>query len=339
MVREVDIDGFLQAADQGKMVDVRSPGEFAQGKIPSAVNVPLFSDEERARVGTCYKQQGRESAVLLGLEIVGPKMRRLAEQLVELTESGTILLHCWRGGMRSNSVAWLATQAGIEPTVLRGGYKAFRSAAHEAFCAERNIVVLSGMTGAGKTTMLHELAAAGEQVLDLEGLANHRGSSFGAIGLAPQPTCEQFENEIFWRLRNLDPRRPVWIEDESPSIGRIRVPDTLWWCMRRAPAIFLDVSREHRARNLEEEYGELDVSGLEEATRRLERKLGGLRMQRVLDLLESGDLYQVAFELLEYYDKSYRHAAERRPRAEVHRLAGEINVERLISFSRERCAA
>ena len=241
--------------------------------------------------------------------------------------------------MRSSSVAWLLEQVDLSPGVLSGGYKSFRRAAHAAFADDRQIIVLSGMTGAGKTHMLHRLAQYGEQTLDLEGLANHRGSSFGALGLPPQPTCEQFENNLYMKLRELDQSRPVWIEDESPSIGKVRVPHTFWDAMRRSPAIFLDVSRESRARNLVNEYGELSHTGLEAATRRLERKLGGQRMNEILSLLASGNTYQVAYELLEYYDKTYRHAAQRRPRQRVYRVdAEDLTPAQLVELNRT-CAS
>lgn len=340
MVRQLDILDFLSKAEDRPVFDVRSPGEFAQGHIPGACSLPLFSNEERVRVGVCYKNAGHDAAVMLGLEIVGPKMRELAEQLVERAGGAMPLLHCWRGGMRSQSVAWLAQQVGLEPEVLAGGYKSFRRLAHADFDRNRPIIVLSGMTGSGKTTMLKALHKAGEQVVDLEGLANHRGSSFGGLGLPDQPTCEQFENELFDRLRRLDPDRPVWLEDESPSIGKVRVPDTLWLMMRRSPAIVLDVSREQRSRNLLEEYGTLDRDGLREATLRLERRLGGQRVTELLSYLDDGNLYNFAFELLAYYDKTYLHAAtKKKPRKEVYKLSGEITVDQLIAFSREKCAA
>lgn len=340
MVRSLDILDFLHKADDRPIVDVRSPGEFSRGHIPGACSLPLFSNEERERVGICYKNEGHDAAVMLGLEIVGPKMRPLGERLIELADGANPLLHCWRGGMRSQSVGWLAEQVGLEPEVLTGGYKSYRRLAHADFERHRPIIVLSGMTGAGKTTMLKALQAAGEQVVDLEALANHRGSSFGGLGLPDQPTCEQFENELFEQLRRVDRDRPVWLEDESPSIGKVRVPDTLWSMMRRSPAIVLDVSREQRSRNLVEEYGALDRDGLQEATSRLERRLGGQRVKELLSYLDDDDLYKFAFELLAYYDKTYLHAAtKKKPRKEVYKLSGEITVDRLIAFSREKCAA
>lgn len=339
MTQRIGIDDFLDEIDRHAIIDVRAPIEFSRGHIPGSLNLPLFDNDERARIGKSFKNEGRDPAVLLGLEIVGPKMRRLVEESRRLAAGRQVILHCWRGGMRSASVGWLLDQAGMAPKVLVGGYKAFRRKAQEIFAEERSIIVLSGMTGAGKTTMLRELAARGEQIVDLEGLAQHRGSSFGGIGLPEQPTCEQFENALSIKLRKLDPNRPTWIEDESASIGKIRVPDMLWWLMRRSPAIFLDVNREARAKNLVAEYGKLDRQLLIEATQRLQKKLGGLRTQEAVESLLAMNDQSVAIQLLEYYDKTYQHAAKKRPRAEVHSLNGEISPERVLELARELLAA
>ena len=320
--------------DDHCVVDVRSPSEFADGHIPAAENVPLFDDEQRARVGTCYKQEGRDAAVLLGLEIVGPKMRGLAEEVLAVAGGRPVLLHCWRGGMRSSSVAWLLEQTGLQPKVLTGGYKAFRRKAHETFELKRPMFVLSGMTGAGKTTKLRKIASLGEQVIDLEALANHRGSSFGGIGLPAQPTTEQFENNLFTEVHGLDANRPIWLEDESPSIGKVRVPNSFWRRMRESPAIFLDVGCENRAENLVAEYGKLDTTLLRSAVLRLEKKLGGLRTKTFCEWIDKADYHAVALGLLEYYDKSYRHAAEKRPRAHVFRLPGDTTAAATVAFSR-----
>lgn len=318
-----------------RLIDVRSPSEFARGHIPGAANVPLFDDEQRANVGTLYKQQGRQEAVLQGLEFAGPKMRWLAEEVRRIAGNHRVLLHCWRGGMRSASMAWLVKTVGIPVQVLRGGYREFRRRAQVEFDRPRSMIILSGMTGAGKTTMLSELADRGEQTVDLEALANHRGSSFGGIGLPCQPTTEQFENDLFWQLRRSDAARPIWLEDESPSIGKVRVPSTFWWRMRESPALFLDVDRPARARNLMSEYSALDREQLLSATQRLQKKLGGLRVQQACEMIEQQDDESAALLLLEYYDKTYRHAAKKRPRKEVLPLAGTITVDRVLERAHE----
>jgi tRNA 2-selenouridine synthase len=267
-------------------------------------------------------------------------MRALAESVQELVdarpeEQPPLLVHCWRGGMRSASFCWLLEQVGLQPMMLQGGYKAFRRAAHQAFGAERKLVVLSGMTGAGKTQKLHELAQSGQQTLDLEGLAHHRGSSFGAIGLPPQPTCEQFQNRVYMRLRELDSEQITWVEDESPSIGKVRVPDELWWMMRRSPAFVLQVDRRDRAENLAAEYGQLSAKLLADATQRLEKRLGRPRVTELLNDLDQGKLVDVAYKLLEYYDKTYQHAAKRRPRMHVFKIDSGHSAPELVRRSRD----
>ena len=171
--------------------------------------------------------------------------------------------------------------------------------------------------------------------MDLEGFAHHRGSSFGAIGLPPQPTCEQFENHLFTQLRSLDPDQVVWTEDESPSIGKVRVPHELWWNMRRSPALYLDVDRSTRATNLATEYGRLSRAELAEATERLKKKLGGPRIAELVGLIEQGDFESAAFELLEYYDKTYQHAAKRRPRQHVFPVSGDASASELVAQADE----
>jgi tRNA 2-selenouridine synthase len=194
-------DQFLQQAlalaKSGKplpMLDVRSPGEFARGHIPGAQNIPLFDNEGRAEVGTIYKQKGKQPAILRGLELVGPNMATMAERGRLTAIDNTVFVHCWRGGMRSGSVAWLLESYGVKVFTLKGGYKAFRRYMQQQFEAPKNLLVLGGRTGSQKTTWLHALQGDGEQVIDLEGLACHKGSSFGMLGEHPQPTQEQFEN-------------------------------------------------------------------------------------------------------------------------------------------------
>ncbi len=181
---------------KGPLVDVRSPGEFEKGHWPGAINVPLFNDEERAAVGTAYKQQGRTPAIHLGLELTGPKLSSLARQLESLRDQGDPRIYCWRGGMRSASVAWLAQQIDLKPRLLQGGYKSYRRWAQSRFEQAWPLRVMGGRTGTGKTDLLLAMAARGAAVVDLEGLANHRGSSFGGLGLPDQPSTEHYENQL-----------------------------------------------------------------------------------------------------------------------------------------------
>lgn len=328
MLRTLPTDAFLEAASTAPIVDVRSPGEHARGHIPGAHNLPLFTDAERAVVGTLYKQQGRDAAVLEGLRIVGPKLASIVEQARALAPEGRIGVHCWRGGERSGSVAWLLDKAGFaEVFTLKRGYKAFRAHVQAAFSTPVNLAVLGGYTGTGKTETLRHLRELGEQVIDLEGLAHHKGSSYGALGEAPQPTTEQFENRLWHALQGVDTARPIWVEDESLMIGRVKIPDAFFNQLRTATLHFADMPIEERADRLVVDYGRFPREQLAEATRRIERRLGPQHCKAALEALEAGDLRTVALITLRYYDKAYERGVEGRSPDRVVRIkasAGDL---------------
>jgi tRNA 2-selenouridine synthase len=313
---QLDAQAFLAAP--GPVLDTRSPGEFAEGHIPGAVSFPLFDDAERAEIGTLYKRQGRDAAVLRGLELVGPKMAGFVRRARALSGEGPLRVYCWRGGMRSGAMAWLLATAGLDVTVLRCGYKAYRADALALGTRVPGLLTLHGPTGSGKTAILHELAALGEQIVDLEALAGHRGSAFGGLGLPPQPATAQFQNELSETLRALDPGRRVWVEGESKAIGRCYVPDPFWAEMNRAPLLELELPRAHRVGRLVTEYGGYPPEALAAGIGRVRKRLGGLRERALLEALEAGRLAEVADGLLAYYDAAYeRHREEhkaRRPR-------------------------
>ena len=265
------IDEFLGAP--GVTFDVRSPGEYDKGHIPGAVNLPLFTDNERAHVGTVYKQQGREEAIDLGLEYVGPKLAGFVKQAKEYSRVAKV--YCWRGGMRSASMAWLLETADFSCVLLERGYKSFRHWVLKAFERKLNICVLGGFTGSGKTEVLRCIAGGGGQIVDLEAIANHRGSSYGMIGQPLQPTVEHFENEIATRWMKYSDDQSVWIEDESRCIGRCKIPDALFRQMREAPLLFMDRPYNERVDILYCDYHALDREELIAATKRLEKHLGG----------------------------------------------------------------
>lgn len=297
---------FLSLSSRYPVIDVRSPSEFIQGHIPGARNIPLFSDAERKKVGTTYKQVNREAAMYVGLEFVGKK-------LVELAKAGekhagkekTLLVHCWRGGMRSSSMAWLFGTMGLDCLLLEGGYKGYRRFVREVLETERELVVLGGRTGSGKTQILQCLAGENEQVVDLEGLARHKGSAFGAIGEPPQPTTEQFENDLSSVLLSLELGRRTWIEDESRNVGRCVVPGELYQQMKSGRLLFLDISREERARHLVDLYAGVDNAALESAIGKISRKLGGDRASEALEAIKKEDFLAAAMITLQYYDKAY----------------------------------
>lgn len=312
----MDIHQFLLV--NGPVIDVRSPKEFQQGHLPGAVSLPLFTDSERALVGTAYKRQGHADAVRLGLKLVGPKLSSLIEQADALAGNGkSFRIYCWRGGMRSSSMAWLLSTAGYHCTVLSGGYKSFRKWVTGQFEKPYSLVVLGGLTGCGKTEKLHELKSMGEQTIDLEGLANHRGSSFGHIGCLPQPSCEQFTNTLAWELSRLDPARPVWVEDESRMIGTCQLPHPFWKKMCEARMAWIEASTEARVGRLVRDYGMHAKEMLLQAVRRLEKKLGGAKTKYVCECIEDGRLEEAIVQVLEYYDKTYAFSCLKHPREKI----------------------
>lgn len=313
------VETFLAAA--GPLIDLRSPAEFAQGHIPGATNLPLFDNDERAEIGTLYKQQGRQAAVLHGLALVGPRMVNLGTALLAaLAEHRTassaaaqphnapcLRLHCWRGGMRSGSVAWLAGQLDLPVLLLGGGYKAYRHWVLELFERPWPLRLLGGRTGCGKTDLLLALRQQGVAVLDLEGRAHHRGSSFGALGLPPQPSSEHYENLLAADLASLQGADEIWLEAESSQVGRCRIPAGLWRQMKEAPALEIQRPLEQRVSQLVAIYGLQDPAGLAEATQRIAKRLGPQRTALALEAIAAADWASACRQMLDYYDRCYDH--------------------------------
>jgi tRNA 2-selenouridine synthase len=351
-VHKCDIEQFLELAKTYPVLDVRSPAEFKHAHIPGAYNLPLFSDEERKMVGTAYKQQSREIAIKIGLDFFGPKMKQIIDdteailkkhceklsnkdenhQTVETNHKlqtsnhKLVLVHCWRGGMRSAGVAWLMDLYGFKVYTLVGGYKKFRNYVLDTFKLPFNFKILGGYTGSGKTYLLKALAKKGERVIDLEDLAKHKGSAFGNIGLPPQPSQEMFENILALELlshSSPDSYRdttthpiaiglPIWLEDESQRIGQLNIPGDLWDRMRDSPVFFLDIPFETRLTHIVEEYGGLDREKLVAATERITKKLGHLDANLAISYLENGETREAFSILLRYYDRFYFKALHNR---------------------------
>lgn len=333
-------DDFLAAS--GVMLDVRSPGEYEHGHIPGAVSFPLFTNAERAEVGTCYKQQGREPAIELGLELVGPKLATFVRDAKCLAPDRHLRIHCWRGGMRSGSMAWLMETAGFQVKLLDRGYKGFRQWVRETLAVPRPIVTLGGMTGTGKTAILQALAAAGEQILDLEKWANHRGSSYGNLGLPPQPSIEHFENLLAMAWVALETDRRVWIEAESRMVGTCRVPDELFHQMMQAPILQVERPRQERIQLLLKDYGTADRAELLEATARLKKRLGGDRTQTALEFIQAGNLAAAIEIVLDYYDKTYCYDLKRRqvPTTSVDGAGSSVaEIASRLMQAADRCTA
>lgn len=302
---------FLTLKTTIPIVDVRSPGEFFEGHISGAINIPIFNDDERAIVGTIYVKKGRVLAIEKGLEIVGPKMAQYAHQAVEIATSGQLLIHCWRGGMRSESMAWLFERVGIECFTLQGGYKSYRNYLLDKIGNIPHLIVIEGHTGSGKTEILHCLKANGEQIIDLEELANHKGSVFGGIGKKPQPTTQQFQNDLFDTFFTFDLAKKIWIEGESQTVGRVFLPDPLWHKMNEAECIEILVPRKDRISRLVKEYGDLPHELMENAITNLVKRLGIELMNDILHCYRERNLVSVAEKLLEYYDQTYQYSRDK----------------------------
>lgn len=309
---KITADVLLENSKDRVLLDVRTPAEYAIGHIPGAYNLPLFSNEERVVVGTLYKQQSPDKAFLKGLEYAGARMPDYVKEARLLAPRGKIVVHCWRGGQRSGSLSWLLSFAGMDVQVLQGGYKAYRQYIHGQF-AERplRMLVLGGPTGSAKTKTLHELATLGEQIIDLEKLAQHKGSAFGALGEDAQPTVEQFENELYATFANIDPQRRVWIENESRGIGKVYMPQGFWEQFRQSPLIDLVLPFEQRVAFLVETYAGFALDDLINGFLAIERRLGGQNLKLALAALQTGDFASAAAIALRYYDKSYVHANQK----------------------------
>ncbi len=301
---------FLRLQRTGRIIDVRSPGEFARGHIPGAVNVPLFDDEQRAEVGTLYKQRGRRVALTRGFELIGERMEDIRQALIRNSRGHAVRIHCWRGGMRSESVAWLAQRSGLNVYLLRGGYKAYRHHVLEGNAQPLPLRIVGGLTGAGKTDILQALEQLGEQVVDLEGLANHKGSAFGALGQEKQPSTEMFENLLFERLEQLDLARPIYMEDESRSIGRIFLPEQLHAHMAAAPTVVVDTPRTARVERLVRDYTCFPPEEIVAAIEKLSKRLGSQRVRQCCDMVRTGDMQAAVSDILTYYDKQYSYLIE-----------------------------
>jgi tRNA 2-selenouridine synthase len=306
----LSLEDFLDLRETLPVVDVRSEGEFQHGHIQGAVNIPLLNNEERIIVGTAYKNAGQKRAISEGFRLVGPRLSGIIEAVEAVGDE--FVVHCWRGGMRSSNFCQFAGMAGLKTHQLRGGYKVYRRAAIDSFSRPLKLNVISGYTGSGKTELLQELKRLGEQVLDLEGLAKHKGSVFGGLGMPLQPTTEQFQNDLFEEIRKLDATQPVWVEDESIAIGKIFLPDEFWRTLRNGAIIEVTVPKEVRIQRLVSEYGNVPVESFQAALQGIVKKLGGQHYNTACEKLFAGDLAASIDVILHYYDKAYGNGMERK---------------------------
>lgn len=339
-LNKINIDEFLKLADTIPVVDVRSPSEFNTGHIPGALNIPLFDDEERAIVGTKYKKEGRSKAILKGIEITGPSMHIKLQAAVKIAKDNRILVHCWRGGMRSEAMAWLFSLGDINTEVLEGGYKSYRHQVLSGLAERKKVIVLGGMTGSSKTHILRHIRDLEHQVIDLEGLANHKGSAFGALGQPPQPSSEHFSNLLHQQWRTLDGNKPVWMEDESRNIGTVFMPDIFYDHIRLSPTIVLLMSVEKRIPRLVEEYSCYPKDQLRESIIRISKRLGGDNTRDALVAVEGDDFAKAIEITLKYYDKTYMYSISKNHSGQIIYIETdsdniEENAEKVIEASKK----
>lgn len=313
------IEDFITQSQNQPIFDVRSPAEFEHAHIPSANNLPLFTNEERKVVGTAYKQESKQRAIKIGLEYFGPKMVKMVEEVEEIVEKYTakekkepegkkIYVYCWRGGMRSAGVAWLLDLYGFKVYTLVGGYKAYRNWVLKQFEIAYPISIIGGYTGSGKTETLHRLRDMKEAVLDLEGIASHKGSAFGNLGQPLQPKQEMFENLLATRLYELmvlQEAKHIWTEDESQRIGEVNIPIKLYSYLRTRKLYFMDIAFEERLTYITEQYGQFEKEKLINATIRIQKRLGGLETKTAVNCLIENDTRGAFAILLKYYDRFY----------------------------------
>jgi tRNA 2-selenouridine synthase len=308
----LSIQDFMAQRSSHTLVDVRSPLEFRAGHMIGATNIPLLNDEERIAVGTDYKQKGQLEAIRTGFRLVGPRLPAIIDETLRVANAKEILVHCWRGGMRSSNFCQFVSMAGIKSHQLKGGYKEYRTLALETFRKPLKLMLLTGYTGSGKSEVLRTLKAHGEQVLDLEDLASHKGSAFGGLFMPPQPTTEQFQNELFEKILAFDPSKWIWVEDESIAIGKIFLPNDFWLQMNKSVIINMNVSKEIRISRLVAEYGTADQDEFLAVMGKIIKRLGGQHYKAAVENVVHGDMAAAMDILLTYYDKAYQNGIEKR---------------------------
>ncbi|MEP6927386.1 MAG: tRNA 2-selenouridine(34) synthase MnmH [Ginsengibacter sp.] len=346
-IEQIDIENFLKLSAEHPILDVRSPGEFSHAHFPGALPLPLFTDVQRKIIGTAYKKQSRQVAVKKGLDFFSERMKAMPNEVEELigdqqkkisreiliSNTNRLLIHCWRGGMRSGAVAWLLDLYGFKVCTLKGGYKAFRNWTLAQFEKNYKINILGGYTGSGKTEALKELRRTGNAVIDLEGLANHKGSAFGALGEKPQPGQEMFENllaiELFKANEIFNQHKDngngytkknageIWVEDESRHIGTVGIPKTFWENMRNSKLYFLEIPFEERLKHIANCYGVFDKKELINSIMKIQKKLGGLETKNAINYLLENKVIDCFSILLNYYDKLYNNSLYKRENIEA----------------------
>ncbi len=304
LIENIIVKDFLELAQDHLVIDVRAPIEFNNGHVPGAINIPLFEDIERAEIGTLYKQKGKDPAVMRGFEIASPKFIEFIKLVKNTTKKNDVFVYCFRGGMRSNTFGWLLNTAGLNARVMKGGYKAYRNHLLSEFESPKKLILLGGSTGSGKTEILYELQKQ-IQLIDLEKLANHKGSAFGSINQPPQLTQQLFENSFYDELIKQNFEKYILLEDESMSIGFNKIPYTFWLQMKSSPIIKINVPFELRVNRLVKDYGNTSAEKLKKGLISISSRLGPNYTAEAMKHLEDGNLADFMRIALKYYDKAY----------------------------------
>ena len=302
----------------GPLIDVRSPSEYYKGHMPNSINIPLFDNDERSLIGTIYKKEGREKAVIKGLGIFEKKIKCFLDDLFNNIDSHKIDLkknnkesfvriYCSRGGMRSESIAWLLEKYKLNPITLKGGYKKYRRWILDCFSKEWNIIIIGGKTGTGKTRLLSLLDKYNYQTIDLEGLARHRGSTFGGLGMKEQPSNEKFENKIGEKLYSFKRANNIFVEAESANIGKCKIPHEFFQQMKTSRRIEIIRSESNRLDELINTYSVYRKEDLQESVLRIKKRLGPQRTKIAIESINNEEWDLVCRSVLDYYDKCYEH--------------------------------
>ena len=312
MITNQSIKDYLESIRNIPTIDVRSPLEYEHGHIPIALNLGLLNNEERKIIGTTYKKSGNQAAVIQGYQLVGPKFSLYIEEALRIAPDKNINVYCWRGGLRSNIMAFVLHTAGFKVNLLKGGYKAFRNWTSDSLSEYRKIKVIGGKTGSGKTLIIEQLRKIGEQVINLESVANHRGSAFGSLGQIAQVSNEQFENLLAMEWKDINSNKTLWLENESRTIGSNVIPLAIFNHMQKAITFDIQLPLDERINYIVKEYGCFNQTELANNTMKLKKRLGNLRLQQALDFLSENRISEWASIMLEYYDKTYIYGNSKR---------------------------
>jgi len=324
---------------KGLLIDVRSPDEYYKGHMPNSINIPIFDNEERSIIGKKYKISGREIAVREGFNIIDKKIDKLIQEFILIKEKflnstgdkfiyeKNIKIYCARGGMRSQSMFWLLEKFKYPCVTLIGGYKTYRNWVLNCFKDKLKLIVIGGKTGTRKTKILTKLKYLDYQILDFESLANHRGSSFGGLGMIEQPTNEQYENLISENLDKFNKLNLIFVEAESPNIGKNRIPHEIYRQMKNSKRI--EIIRDERIRidELVSTYSKYDKKDLKDSVLKISKRLGPQRTKSAIDSINNGNWENVCKSVLDYYDRCYEYELNNKSDVKILNMGVKTDME------------